>query len=94
MEEEEEEHHGQSGEGDARGSLTDRMWETVKTAYIETCEKNVGRRASNRKWWMSAGTWQLIEERRLLKDNLNRARTRAQKREAQKEYSQKVKEVN
>ena len=71
------------------------MWETMNTTYIETCEENVGRRGSNRKWWMSAGTWQLIEERGQLKaDNLNRARTRAQKREAQKEYSQKVKEVN
>ena len=70
-----------------RGSLTDRMWETVKTACIETCEENVGRRASNRKSCMSADTWQLIEEGRQFKDNLNRAMTRAQKREAQKEYS-------
>ena len=51
-----EEHHGQR-EDKKRESLTDRMWETVKTAYIETCEENVGRRASNRKPWMSARTW-------------------------------------
>ena len=92
VEEEEEEHHGQR-EDETRESLTDRMWETVKTAYIETCEENVGRRASNQKSWMSAGTLQQIEERRQLKDNLNRARTRAQKRVAQIEYSQKNKEV-
>ena len=92
VEEEDEEHLGQR-EDETRGSLTDRMWETVKTVYIETWEENVGRRASNRKPWMSAGTWQLIEERRQLKDNLNRDRTRAQKREVQKQYSQKDKEV-
>ena len=92
VEEEDEEHLGQR-EDETRESLTDRMWETVKTAYVETCEENVGRRASNRKPWMSAGTWQLIEEWRQLKDNLNRARTRAQKREVQKQYSQKDKEV-
>ena len=55
--------------------------------------ENEGRRASNQKSCMSAGTWQLTEERRQLKDNLNRARTRAQKRKANKSTPRRIKRL-
>lgn len=38
-------------------------WETIKNTYVETDTKALGFRQKNNKEWLTAGTWQKIEQR-------------------------------
>ena len=71
----------------------DREWENIKNMYISSCEEILGKRKINRKEWMSENTWKLVEERRNLKDSVDRARTRAQNMQEMEKYYAKDKEV-
>lgn len=68
-------------------------WKRVKEAYTETCDKVLGTRRNKQKAWITEDTWNLIEERKILKQRTDQARTRAQTQAAKERYSQKNKEV-
>ena len=63
----------------------DDKWRLIEQAYVETCEQVLGRAKANRKEWISKETWEVIEQRK--------ARTRKQKRDANKRYQELNKEV-
>lgn len=40
-------------------------WEAIKNTYVETATKVLGFRQKNNKVWLTTGTWQKIEQRKL-----------------------------
>ena len=62
------------------------LWEGAKTAWIETCEEELGTAKREDKPWISNDTLTQINERKLKKEHLNKARTRHHKQVAQKNY--------
>ncbi|CAG2214195.1 Angiopoietin-related protein 1,Ficolin-1-A,Angiopoietin-1,Fibrinogen C domain-containing protein 1,Ryncolin-1,Tenascin-N,Angiopoietin-related protein 7,Angiopoietin-related protein 6,Ficolin-3,Fibrinogen C domain-containing protein 1-B,Fibroleukin,Fibrinogen-like protein 1,Ficolin-1,Ficolin-1-B,Angiopoietin-4,Tenascin-R,Ryncolin-2,Techylectin-5B,Fibrinogen C domain-containing protein 1-A,Microfibril-associated glycoprotein 4,Fibrinogen-like protein A,Ryncolin-3,Angiopoietin-2,Tenascin-X,Ficolin-2,Tenascin len=68
-------------------------WEVGRDIIKEVCEDVLGRKTNKKKDWMSLGTWDKVEERRKMKENLNNARTRAKKQEAQNKHQLLNKEV-
>ena len=68
-------------------------WKTFKQATIDACEEVLGRKTPNRKPWITDETWQKVEERKSLKSELNKAKTRQQKQAAATRYNEKAKEV-
>ena len=55
-------------------------WTTFKEAVVGACEDVLGRPQTNRKPWISDETLQKVEETRKAKQELNQAKTRADKR--------------
>jgi len=53
----------------------------------------VSRVKANRKEWISKETWEIIEQRKVAKNTTNIARTRKQKRDANKRYQELNREV-
>jgi len=53
----------------------------------------LGKASSKKKSWITSDTWKKTDERRDLKGKLNQAVTGQQKRQAQREYSEKDREV-
>ena len=68
-------------------------WNNIRDVYIETCEEVLGKVERNRKEWLTDDTWRKIEERRQLKVEVDRARTRLQKRNAMQQYRIKGRQV-
>lgn len=67
-------------------------WETNKNTYVETATQVLGIRQKNNKEWLTAGTWQKIEQRKQLKAKmLNTKSVRLQKL-AQDAYKDKDKD--
>ncbi|XP_051807750.1 craniofacial development protein 2-like [Acanthochromis polyacanthus] len=66
-----------------------RSWTSLRDATVGTCEEVLG----NRKPWISDETWQKVEERKKLKQDLNQARTRLQKQTAASKYSEVANDV-
>ena len=62
------------------------LWEGAKTAWIETCEEELGIAKREDKPWISNDTLTQINARKLKKEHLNKARTRHHKQVAQKNY--------
>ena len=54
-------------------------WKAIKYAYVETSEKILGFRENQQKEWISEETWKQTETRKLVKENVNRRKTRQQK---------------
>lgn len=61
-------------------------WRQIKQGYAETCEQVLGRRKANRKEWISKETWEIIDQRKEAKNTMNMARTRKQRRDANRRY--------
>jgi len=80
-------------EEDNEGESVENTWSTLKHAIVEACEENLGRPPPNRKPWIKDETWQKVEERKKLKQDLNQARTRQQKQCAANRYNEMAKEV-
>ena len=68
-------------------------WYDIRDAYIETCEEVLGKVERNRKEWITDDTWRKIEERRQLKVDVDKARTRLEKRNAMQQYRIKGRQV-
>lgn len=62
------------------------QWEDSKKLWHNTCEEVLGKKATQRKEWISADTIQKLEARKRGKTDLNTSRTRAAKVKAQIEY--------
>jgi len=71
----------------------DDEWRLIAQGYVETCEQVLGRAKANRKEWISKETWEIIEQRKVSKNTTNMARTRKQKRDANKRYQELNREV-
>ena len=69
------------------------IWNTLKQATVGTCEEVLGRPSPNRKPWITDETWQKVEERKKLKQEVNQARTRQRKQEAATRYNEMAREV-
>ena len=84
-----------SGEGNERAQDVDinALWEKTKKALVDTCESVLGRMKRTRKEWLSDETYRKVEERRKAKQILHVARTRQGKREANRYYNEKNREV-
>jgi len=61
--------------------------------YIETSEKILDYRANEQKEWISEETWKETQTRKLVKENVNRSKTRQQKISTQAQYSEINKRV-
>lgn len=77
---------------DDDGSLESK-WEHVKKSFTSTCEELLGYRKRHYKSWLSKDSISKIEERRKIKENINNAKTRSQKKDIQIAYRLKDKEV-
>ena len=66
----------------------DDEWRQIEQGYVETCEQVLGRAKTNGKEWISKETWEIIEQRKEAKNTMNMARTRKQKRDANKRYQE------
>ena len=95
LQEEEEEVRNLSGDGDARAQDIDinALWEKTKKIPVDTCGSVLGCMKRTRKEWLSDETYRKVEERRKAKQVLNVARTRQGKREANRYYNEKNREV-
>ena len=68
-------------------------WKGFKEMYTNTCEVVLGKVERKRKEWLTDNTWQMIYERRQLKADVDKARTRLEKRNAMLQYSIKGRQV-
>jgi len=64
------------------------MWGNIKTAFIETGLENVPKTPNHRAPWISDASWELIDKRRLLKNNLNKVQDQQQKDILRREYKE------
>lgn len=62
-------------------------WSTISKTFHDAAEQTVGHKVPKRKKWISDNTWNLINERREIKNGVNRAKTRLSKEEWQQKYS-------
>ena len=62
------------------------MWEQIRTAYMQTSETCLGRRQKKRKEWITADTWQAIENRRALKKKVMDTRSERLKERYRRQY--------
>ena len=68
-------------------------WKKIKEAFVKTLEESVGKKKRKHKPWITQATLDKMDERKRVKDKLNKARTRAETSRYQEEYRQKHKEV-
>ena len=61
--------------------------------YTNTYEEVLGKVERNRKEWLTDNTWQMIYERRQLKADVDKARTRLEKRNAMLQHGIKGRQV-
>ena len=68
-------------------------WKKIKEAFAKTLEESVGKKKSKHKQWVAQATLDKMDERKRLKDKLNKARPRPEISRYQEEYRQNHKEV-
>ena len=59
--------------------VVEQEWSRIKEMYSSIREEVLDKVRRERKAWMSENTWELVEERRALKEKLEAAKTRKQK---------------
>ena len=70
------------------GGSVEEQWTVIKDAFITTSDETLGKARSERREWISDGTWRMIDERREAKASIERARTRAAKTVARQKYAE------
>ncbi|KAL4240032.1 Heparan sulfate glucosamine 3-O-sulfotransferase 5 [Mactra antiquata] len=70
----------------------DQKWERVESSFTITCEEELGFARREHKVWLSDETIKAIEKMRLIKIQLEQAKTRAQKEKLTGEYTESNKE--
>ena len=86
-------YNGSDDDDDEEETTVDHEWSKIKEMYTSTCEEVLGKHTYEKKEWMKKDTWKLIEDRRQRKKDIDAARTRRQKQEALRKYSEKNTEV-
>ena len=79
--------------GDLIEDDVDSHWLRIREVFTATCQEELGEKNNQHKPWITQESLELIEERRLKKNQVNESRTRLQKLKAQEEYNQINKEV-
>ena len=64
----------------------DDEWRLIKQGYVETCEQVLDRGKANRMEWISKETWEVIEQRKVVKKN----HEHGQNKKAEERCKQKV----
>lgn len=67
----------------------DQKWDKIKDGFKAVGEKVLGHKQKNKKPWISDISWDLIIQRKELKNALNRAKTRARTENINNQYRQK-----
>ena len=78
---------------DEEDAAVEPAWERIKNAFTGTCKEILGKRKRKQKPWISQATIRRIEERKKMKAKVNESKTRAQKAEAARRYSEANKDV-
>ena len=68
-------------------------WEQVKTAYLQTSKACLGTRERKWKEWITADSWQAINNRKDLKKQLIEAKSERLKERYKQQYQEADKEV-
>ncbi|VDP26725.1 unnamed protein product [Schistosoma margrebowiei] len=68
-------------------------WKGIKEALTSTCQEVLGLKKHHHKEWISIGTLDEIKERKNMKAAINNNRTRAERVQAQAEYTEANKQV-
>ncbi|VDO53654.1 unnamed protein product [Schistosoma margrebowiei] len=68
-------------------------WKSIKEALTSTCQEVLGLKKHHHKEWISTETLDKIKERKNKKAEINNSRTRAEKVQAQAEYTEANKQV-
>ena len=82
-------HNSQVDHEQHTNGATNRKREGDQASVHRYMQQSLGRASSKTKNWITSDTWKKIDERRDLKRKLNQAVTGQQKRQAQREYSEK-----
>ena len=69
------------------------LWRERKQVWLDTSKVTLGPQQNQHKEWITTETLSKIETRRKLKDKINSSRTRAARREAQRQYNKTNQEV-
>ena len=64
----------------------DTMWDQLRTAYTQSSEVCLGPRQKKRKEWITANTWQAIENRKALKKRIMESKSERLKERYQQQY--------
>ena len=72
---------------------TNTKWEKVKSAYQKASETCLGTQQARRKEWITADTWQAIEQRRNVKKKWNEAKSNRLKERYKLQYQEINREV-
>lgn len=78
---------------DSEDSTVEKKWSKFKDAYNQTAEKVLGFRRRKVKPWISADSWQKIEERGTIKKKVEEAKSKRIKERRQLQYREKDVEV-
>ncbi|VDP64116.1 unnamed protein product, partial [Schistosoma mattheei] len=75
------------------GTTVESNWKAIKEAITSTCYEVLGHKKHHHKEWITVDTLDKIQEGRNKKATINTSRTRAEKAEAQSEYTEVKKQV-
>ena len=65
----------------------DENWSKLKTLWTETCQECLGKRSPNNKEWISIETLKLVDQRRELKQKINRSKGEEEEKRMRVEYT-------
>ena len=82
-----------SGEDGTEKDNVSQKWDTIKKIYCTTAEAVLGFKKRKNKEWLTPKTWELIDERRSLKDKLLNTKSPRLQEQANAAYKSKDKEV-
>ena len=71
----------------------ERIWQGVQRAYTETAKDVLGFSDNIQKPWMSNSSWKLIDERKAIKKQIDKAKSQRIKEKLRQNYRSKDREV-
>ena len=80
-------------EGSFELNDVNQKWDTIKSTYCATAEAVLGFKKRKNKEWLTPGTWNLIDERRSLKEKLLNTKSPRLQERAKEAYKRKDKVV-
>ncbi len=73
-------------DGTTQVETLNESWTNLKDAYISAADTILGTKTRRKNEWISEATWAKVQERKMIKDKLNSAKTRAQKAQTAKQH--------
>lgn len=71
QDEENQHHNPQADKEQHTNGATNKKCNVIKQAYVEICDKGLGKVSSKSKDWITSNTWKKMDERRELEEKLN-----------------------